>query len=406
MAPVPLWKDAAFRAFVLARTISTFGSALSAVALPLLIFRQTQSALQTGILTALGVVPYLLFGLLAGALSDRMDRRQLMIGCDLACAVLLLSIPLVNVALGSTPVWQVYLVAVCSATLFVWFDAASFGALPALVGSVRIVEANSIIWSGTTLLSMVGPAIAGLLVAAFGPAVVLGIDGLSYLLSGLILLRLPRRLQQAREPQSAPQSLGQDIRSGLQFLWNHPLIRTLTVLGFGMSFVGGAVTALLVVYAVRVLGLTTTDARIGWLYTATAIGALCATFVLPRLGRLSPTWVSLWGYLLVPLPLLGLALCSSLSVALLYLFVWQSLYTLVVINGISVRQQQTPDELQGRVNTIARMVAWGGTPFGALLAGLLAEHLDMRLVLLSCVGIAALSALGAWTSSLREIQVD
>lgn len=136
-----VWRDRAFVLFWLAQTVSGTGTAVTSVVLPILIFRQTGSPLQTAILSGLRVVPYLLCGLVAGALADRTDRRRLMVGCNLLNTALLGSIP-TAAWLGVLTLPQIYLVALLSATAFVLFDAANFGALPTLVGPTRIVAAN------------------------------------------------------------------------------------------------------------------------------------------------------------------------------------------------------------------------------------------------------------------------
>jgi hypothetical protein len=82
--------------------------------------------------------------------------------------------------------------------------------------------------------------------------------------------------------------------------------------------------------------------------------------------------------------------------------VWQLCNTLIIINGITLRQQVTPDHLQARVNTTARMVAWGGQPFGAAVGGVLTELFDIRIALLIVAGGVALSAIYGWFSPLRE----
>src|SRR5579859_1125067 len=273
-----LWRDRDFGLFWAGRMISLAGSAVTTVVLPILVYRLTGSALQTALLAGIAILPYLGFGLVAGALADRWDRRRLMIGCDLLNASLLGTIPLAA-AFGVLTLFQIYLVAVLSATAFVWFDAANFGALPTLVGRERLVVANSYLWSGETLINILGPSLAGLLAALLGPAPAIGADALSYGLSAASLLLIRRALHRPRPAALAGPIYRQtlaDIRSGLRFLWQHDLVRALTLLGFGVSLTGGAVAGLLVVYAVRGLGVPAADACIGLLFTAGAVGALGA----------------------------------------------------------------------------------------------------------------------------------
>jgi MFS family permease len=148
-AEAPLLRDKAFVFFLLARTVAVVGSAITSVAMPLLVFQVTSSALVTSLVTAVQVAPYLLFGLVAGAMADRLPRRPLMLGCQAVSAAALLSVPIAS-WLGELTAPHAVVVAAVVATSFVWFDAGSFGALPALVGRARVGTANSKGWIVTT----------------------------------------------------------------------------------------------------------------------------------------------------------------------------------------------------------------------------------------------------------------
>ena len=143
-------------------------------------------------LAALQAVPYLLFGLFAGAIADRADRRRLMVGCNVLQTIVLATVPLAAAA-GVLGVEQVFVVAIVSATLFVWFDAANFGAMPLIAGRDRLVEANAAVSGASSLIAVVGPAVAGVLAATIGPAYAIGIDAASYGLSAIALLLVRHR---------------------------------------------------------------------------------------------------------------------------------------------------------------------------------------------------------------------
>jgi len=401
-----VWRDCAFVLFWLAQTVSGTGTSVTNVVLPILVFQRTGSPLQTAILSGLRVVPYLLFGLVAGALADRTDRRRLMVGCNLLNTALLGSIPAAAL-LGALSLPQIYLVATLSATAFVLFDAANFGALPALVGPARIVAANSALWSTSTFVGIAGPALGGVLATTIGPAPAVTLDALSYAFSAATLLLIARPFNAARAIATESGSLMRrtldDIQEGLRFLWGQPVIRILTGLGFGASFTSGAVYGLLVVYGVRALGLTAHDGRLGLLFATSALGALLPSLALPRLARrYQPGTITLIALALDLLFLVGLALAPTFGLGLVALLLWDTSYTLVVINGIALRQRVTPERLQSRVNATARMIAWGGTPFGAALGGALAQVATVRVAYLTMAGVAAATLAAGLLSPLRE----
>lgn len=237
-----LWRDRSFLLYWSGRAASLLGTSITGVVLPLLIYRLTASAFLTSLLAALEVLPYFTFGLFAGVLADRMDRRLLMVSCDVLNMLLLGSIPLAS-WLHILSIAHIFIVALLSASAFVWFDAADFGALPTLVGRNRIIGANSAITSMSTLVGIAGPALGGGLAALLGSAPTLSFDALSYLVSALTVLLIPRALStlSRTEQDSTTQVPGMtaSIREGLTFLWRHRLVRTLTLLSFGLSLTGG-----------------------------------------------------------------------------------------------------------------------------------------------------------------------
>ncbi|MFF4987284.1 MFS transporter [Streptosporangium saharense] len=377
------------RRYLAARITSWAGSSITLVALPVLLYQRTGDAALTGLLTAMEAVPYLLLGLPAGALADRWDRRRTLTFTSLLSALLVASVPLAA-ALGLLTTPHLFVVAAATSSSFVFFDAAAFGALPALVGREGVARATGVLMTWSTLVSLVGPALAGVLVAATGAAPAMGIDALSYVAAALLLARLP-----LAKPEPRPRrDLRAEILDGVRYIRAHPVVGPLTFLGVGNSLAEGAVMGLLVVVAVERLGLGSADPAIGLLFAATAVGAMAAGLAVPRLRlRFSTPAISLTSLTAVGILLVVWALTEHLVAGLVVLAVWQAANSLVSLNGIIERQERTPDHLQGRVNTTARMIAWGGQPAGAALAGLLAELTSPRTALLATAAAVLLSLL-------------
>ncbi|MBP2475373.1 MFS family permease [Crossiella equi] len=401
----PPRKDPDFRRYLCARVVSVAGSLVTVVALPVLVYRLTGSAAWTAAVAAAEALPYLLFGLLAGALADRVDRRRLMIAVDLVNALVIASVPLLWLLEALTP-WQVVAVAFVSQSLFVLFDSANFGALPALVGKERITSAYATVFGATTVVEMLVPPLATLAVTVVSPAPMLAVDALTYAVSALLLRAITRPLS---EPDRAgrPRSLGDiraDVRAGLGFLWRQPTVRTLTLVGATHSAAGGAWVAMVVPWADRSLGVTPSgDARLAVLMSCWAVGALIASKLTPVLTRrLGAARLALRA---LPTSLLcGLAVVFSSYwlFGALAAVAWGAAYTTVVINSITYRQQVTPPELQGRVNTTARMLSWGvGNPLGAALAGTVAVAVSPAAGLAASVAVLAVGVVLAWCSPLR-----
>ncbi|GIF46340.1 putative MFS family arabinose efflux permease [Asanoa ferruginea] len=394
--------DHDFTRWYLARSISIAGTAASAVALPLLVYRTSASPALTAAVVGLEALPYLLFGLFAGAAADRLRRKRMMIAADICCALLLVTVP-VAAAFDALASWHVLLVAFGVGCGFCWFDAAAWGAFVRVVGRSRVTRANSVIWTTEIVLEIAAPAAAGLLAALADPSLVLAADAATYLASAVLLAGIRTPLDTG---PTVARKLTAEIAEGLRYLWRTPVLRTLTAAGFGLNVGVGGVLGLLVVHADQALGLSSEDKRLGLLYAAGAVGALVAAVILPRVSRWAGQGlVSLGGLVLFVAAVVGLAGTSTFILALGVWWIWSVARLAVNANGITVRQLLTPDELQGRVNTTGRMLAWGGTPFGALLGGLSADAYGVRTAYLLLAVPAALSIVLVYASPVRGLRL-
>jgi MFS family permease len=396
--------DRDFTHWYLARSISVAGTAASAVALPLLVYRTSASPALTAAVVGLEALPYLLFGLFAGAAADRLRRRRMMIAADLSCALMLGTVP-VAALFGALTTWHVLAVAFGVGCGFCWFDAAAWGAFVRLVGKARITRANSLIMSTEIVLEISAPAAAGLVAAIADPTAVLGADAVTYLVSAALLTRIRSELDGGSDPAVA-RRLWAEIGEGLRYLWRTPVLRTLTAAGFGLNFACGGVLGLLVVHADQALGLSPDDSRLGLLYTAGAVGSLIAAVLLPRASRaIGQGMVSIAGLAVFVVAVVALAGTSAFAIALAVWAIWAVARLTVNANGITVRQLLTPDDMQGRVNTTGRMMAWGGTPFGALVGGLTADAYGVRAAYLVLAIPAALSLALLLASPVRGLRL-
>ncbi len=395
----PLRADRDFRRYFAARSVSYAGSGVTFVAMPVLVYGLTRSPLWTALVTVADAVPYLLLGLFAGAAADRLPRIRLMVGTDLASGVLIASVPLAY-HLGVLSPVHVLVVAFAAQGMFVFFDAANFASLPALVGSARLPSANSLVFGTASALDVVTPLLAGLTLAVAHPSDLLAVDALTFVASALLVSTIRRPLDAG--PRAAA-TVRADIREGLSFLWQHRLVRTMTWLGSLQSVGGGAFVALLVVWADRVLGVRQGDWRLGVPYGSWGAGAVIGTALLPgltrRVGGPRVTLLALpaSGVLGILTPLAG-----QWAVAATLFAMWGVAYMVVIVNAVTVRQQATPAHLQGRVNTTGRMIAFGlGWPLGAALGGLLAERYGPVVGMVVPAGIIAVAGAVAWLGPLR-----
>jgi MFS family permease len=398
MSLVRLRSDGAFVVYWLARTISVAGNGITVVVLPVLVYRITGSPAAVAALNAIQALPYLAFGLLAGALADRLNRKKIMVICDVAAALLLAAVP-VAAMLHLLTLAQLFILALGIGTAYVWFDAANFGSLPALVDRDQLPAAISLLESSATIALLIGPTLGAALLAVMAPPYSLGFDAVSYLMSALLLSSIRRPFRRTQHDQGPRKRIHHDIAEGLRFLWHQPVIRTITLSVFCTCLSWGGTFGLLVVYANRALHITQANVRLGLLYSAGELGSLIAAAAVPKLLRHLPIGRLLAAFLAANVVTLAmLSVAPSYGWALLLFCCYELAYVVVLLTGITVRQMLTPDHLQSRVNTTGRLLAYAGQPTGAVLGGLLAELLPIRLTFgLMAIGVAAGAMLAGWS---------
>ena len=394
-----------FRWYWLARVVSLTGSIVTLVAMPVLVYRLSGSAFLTAAVTGLEAAPYLLFGLVAGALTDRWNRRRVMITADLLSAAVVASVPLAA-WLGGLTVAHVLVAAFVVQALFTFFDGANFGALPVLVGRSRIASANAAVWGASSVAEITVPSLAGVALAVVAPATLLAVDALSFVASALFLRAIARPLYDAsrRPPALTAARLLSDIKEGVRFLVRHAGVRTMTVVGALQSMAGGGFVSLMVVWCDRVLGVGTSGWRFGWVFGSFSLGGLIAAVTLPRvLRRVDAAAVALRALPVSALLGVASAFAPSWQWASAGLLVWGFGYTMVVVNSISYRQEVTPEPLLGRVNTAGRVLAWGvGWTVGAFVGGVLGQLIGVQYALATMASITTLAVVVAWTSPLAR----
>src|SRR6266851_483763 len=203
-----------FWKFWVGQTISNLGTSFTQFALPLLVFKLTGSALNLAITTAATFLPYLLFGLVIGAWVDRVDRKRLMIATDIGRAVVIASIPLLA-SMDRLSVEWIYVVSFLSTTLSICFASAEFAAIPRLVpknNDEAMVTANGRIQASYSAAAVIGPLLAGALVAFISIPMLLLVDAASFLLSA-VSLGLIRLSFNVAEPHALT-SIRQDVIEG------------------------------------------------------------------------------------------------------------------------------------------------------------------------------------------------
>lgn len=283
-----------FRLLLAGAAAGQFGAQVTLVALPLVAVLELDApAFQVGLLTAAETAAFLLVGLPAGALTDRMRKRPLMIRADLVRAVAMASIPAAALADVLTMA-QLYAVALVTGVATVFFDVAHQSYLPQILPREQLVSGNGALETVRSTAQVTGPGLGGGLVQLVGAHFAVIVDAIGYVLSALFLQRVEKTEE---APERVPGgSLRKEIGEGVRFIFGHPLLRVIALTTGLANFCTAVLMATQTVHLVRVVGLEA--GGLGLVLSASAVGgllgALCAGRIAARLGQARVILLSPW----------------------------------------------------------------------------------------------------------------
>jgi MFS family permease len=347
------------------------------VALPLLAVQLTRSPVLIAGVNLAARLPWLL-ALVAGALADRLDRRQTMVRVNLVRTVVLGGLALA-VAADLATLAMLYAVALLLGLAETLFDTSAQSLLPALVSRDELTTANSRLFAVELVANtFVGPPLGGLLAAA-GLAVAMGAPAAAYLAGAGCLALIVGSFRAAGAGQRGSTRLRDEIAEGARFVWRHPVLRPLAIMLGVENMAFAAVFSVFVLYSVEPGPMGLSESGYGVLLATLGVGSLIGTWLaVPterRLGRVRTLILSvilnaasLAVFVVTTSPVL---VGISLAVSGVAIVLWN-------VVTVSLRQRITPDRLLGRMNAAYRLVGWGMIPIGSLLGGVLAEWLGLR----------------------------
>ncbi len=393
-----------FRRLWIGDAISQVGTQVSMLALPLVAVKTLHaSAFEVGALTACETAAFLLVGLPAGAWCDRVRRRPVLILGDVGRAIALGSVPLAALLHGLT-IGQLFVVALITGTLTVFFDVAYQSYLPELVSREELVDGNGKLEATRATAQVVGPSVGGFLVQALTAPYAVFADALSYLWSAGWVTAI-----RTREPAPVPppqRHLGREIGEGLRFVLGHRILRKIAGCTGTSNLFGSATFAVEMVFLVRTVHLSA--GGIGVLFSIGSVGgvlgALTSGWFAKKVGQARAIWL---GSLIFAPPGLLLPLTHHdwrLAFAAVTLFFGSLGAVVYNVAQVSFRQALCPRPLLGRMNATMRFLVWGTMPLGGLLGGWLATVFGLRDALWIAAAGSQLAPLWVLFSPLRGLR--
>jgi MFS family permease len=378
-----------FQLFFWGQLVSLIGTWMQTVAQAWLVYRLTGSSLLLGSVGFASQIPIFLVAPLGGILVDRNNRRRVIVGTQSAFMILALLLALLTLT-NTVQVWHIFVLATLLGVVNAFDIPARQAFLVEMVGKDDLMNAIALNSTSFQGARVIGPAIAGILVARIGEGWCFFANGVSYIavIAGLLLMRLPSSPQ--RRSTASPMA---HVIEGFRFVRQTSPIRAVLLLGGLVSLVAMPYTILMPIFADRILH---SGARgLGMLMCATGVGAVLGALTLAAktgvhgLGR----WIALSGSGF-GLSLIMFAFSKNFLLSVTFLVPVGFCMMVQMASSNTLIQAMVPDELRGRVMALYSMMFMGMAPIGALVGGALAARLDAPIT----VAMGAIAAMGsaAW----------
>ncbi len=398
-----LWRDNTFQKVFTARIASSFGSMLGGIALVAILILDAGPA-EMAALTAIGVTPGVVFGLSTGALADRVKRRMLLMTADFGRVAVIASIAVAHLAF-TLHIEHLYAAAFLIGVFRTIKEIASPAFLPSMVSEERLLEANSKITAGLSVVETTAFAIGGWIADLASAVVTAIVQGVAYLTGGLAVLSI-RKPEPEPEPQPRTNHFA-EIASGFKFVRSNRVLLVIVVSNVLFGVAGGIIGSLITLFAISEVGFR--PGVVGLLYAiggvASFIGSIYAMRFVRRVGvgnAMAFGWiVSGVATLLYPFA------PEPLIIAGIFFAIPQfadAFWTIHNISEVSLRQTVTPAAMRGRVNSLINSTQLSAELIGAVIAGVIAEIAGMRAALVVGAVLIIVSGLVIYLSPVRRVQ--
>lgn len=391
-----------YRLYFFGQVVSISGTWMQGVAQAWFVVQQTHSPLAVGILAVCQFGPYALLGLFGGAIADRLDQRRVLLGTQAAFMITATLLAVLTLT-GHATVWEIYVIAAITGMVTVLDTPVRQAFTIQMVGRDELPNAVALNSSLFNASRIVGPAIAGALIAIAGVGICFLINALSYLavLAALWLMRVHLLFPISRDERR--QNLLRGSLEGLTFAWRTPIIRSVLMMMLVIATISMNFNVLLPVLASRTLD--SGPEVFGILSALFGFGALVGALFSASLGRASRRTL-LIGAALLSASEIGLAPLHVAWAAGIALVVTGIAFTLYASQANATLQMAVTDQLRGRVLGIYGYVFFGTAPLGGLLAGWLAEQggTELAFLVAGLVGVAA--TIYGWADTRRAERVS
>ncbi|MGE7983658.1 MFS transporter [Solibacillus sp. NPDC093137] len=374
-----LWKNKQFARLFFGTTISNLTFYIFTFLLPILIFEYTNSSFAMSIMRAIEVLPNIIFAVLIGVLVDRYNKKKILLNA-LVLQIISISIIILLLHINEFNLWILYLLGLVLFTSQYTFGNAYHTIIPLIIHKEQLTDSNAILSFMNTLILLIGPSFAALMISFFSVKISLMITILGLLLLYTIIFfsKIPGIQSKSK---NASNSISSDIKEGWHHLIKNNILWNMTLIILSLNISIALSGSVLIYYALN--DLFVTKSQLGFILTSTGIGALIGSLIAKKITR----------YLNRGKIYIVFLFNTFLGVLILFFFSeWYGLISGLLLLGISqmvinihyltIRQETTPSHLLGRVAGTSSMIMKSAAPLAFLSGGLIAEYFPVKYIFL------------------------
>lgn len=396
-----LLRHSGLRNIWLAQVVSQLGDGMFTVAIALAVLDRTNSGTALSLTVIAQFLPFILFGIVAGALVDRWERRMTMIVSDLFRGCAVLALPVLD-RLGILHPASYAIVAFLLTTAGLFFDPAKNALVPTLVTRAELAPTNAFLESTRQILFVAGPSVGGLVIAFAGVDGVFLFDGVTFFLSALILVGVPRaRPEDAPRPaddeeETGDASLWVSIREGMAYIVKDRLLRLMVGVGSALNFFLSPLPILIPIFFKQEF--SANASVFGFAISVVFVGFLIGAVIVGVLGsRIGKGWATIFGVFLAGIATGLFATTPPVPIVLLLALAGGVAIGALNVCETTVIQENAPDDMRGRVFAVYESVSQGGRAIAVAASGVLADTAGIARVFL---GVSVLVLICALTLAL------
>lgn len=389
-----------YMTFLVGLLISRLGDSLYTFAIPWIAYELTKSVVIMGSIYAISVLPIVLFGPVVGVVVDRWDRRHIMMITDVVRALLVALIPVLHL-LGVLEIWHLYVISFILTVFSLMFDVSTVAAIPNIAGK-DLTKANASYQAINQIADMIGPIIAGVIIAAIGGFNTVCLNAISFIATLLAVMWLPSLKHPSSPTDSKISGIFREMGEGFRWLIQNRLNLTLSLQAMIGNFGYTAAFGVLMYYLISVLGLSAEESSFN--YALLGVGGLLGSLMVVPLERRFRRRVLIPSLLTVGVAGFSFAAVSDFWLAPGIAFAavaacnvaWSTIVT-------SVRQETVPSEMMGRVLGFSRVLTRLAMPLGAMVGAFISDAYHPAAVFIVAATAKALEVIIALISPMRKM---